>query len=280
MSLKENALLVKLSISQWTARKHDKKASKEITRKHDANSNMARVNKVLIDIDEIKKLTKTANEIRSFHATNTLPWLQDGVGILPIANHATYIDWMRDKKSQWKEQVEAFINRYDQLVSEAQVKLGTLFKVSDYPSAAAIASKFSIDVTMFPVPESGDFRVDLDEEDIEEMKKDLESKLHDAQKDAMNDLWDRLYKVVNHMADKLGDRTSHFKNSIVSNIDELTKLLPKLNISNDKNLEQLRQEVIDKLTPYNPDDLRVDSKLRKSAAKEAKDIVDKMKGFM
>tara|TARA_R100001530_G_scaffold87718_1_gene61104 strand:+ start:2571 stop:3413 length:843 start_codon:yes stop_codon:yes gene_type:complete len=280
MSLKENSILVKLKVSQWTARKYDRNISDELTTKHNASHDYARVNKVLVDIQEIKKITKSANEIRNFHNTNTLPWMQDGIGILPIANHSKYIEGMRELKTKFQEQVESFQRQYEHLVSTAQVKLGSMFDPSDYPSSSSIADKFSIDVDMFPIPDSKDFRVDLDEDIINDMKKNLESKIKDAQEEAMKDLWNRLYGTVTHMAEKLTDPSSRFKNSLVGNIDDLVKLLPKLNVSNDPNLENMRKEVANKLSAYDPEDLRTDKKVRSQAAQEAKDIVDKMKGFM
>jgi len=81
-NLNEKAMLVKLSVSQWTARKYDKKVSQEINDQYSAHD-AGRYNKVLIAQEEIKKISKVASQARSFHYFNTLPWDDNGSRILP-----------------------------------------------------------------------------------------------------------------------------------------------------------------------------------------------------
>jgi predicted secreted Zn-dependent protease len=71
-----------------------------------------------------------------------------------------------------------------------------------------------------------------------------------------------------------------FRDSLVGNIEELVELIPGLNVLDDPKIEAVRQEVIKKLTPYTPKEIRKDPELREDLAGEAKAIVDKMAGFM
>ena len=52
--LNHKAMLMTLSISQWTARKHDKHASSEIEKSHGAK-NAGRFNKLLVDADALAR---------------------------------------------------------------------------------------------------------------------------------------------------------------------------------------------------------------------------------
>ena len=57
-------------------------------------------------------------------------------------------------------------------------------------------------------------------------------------------------------------------------------LLPRLNFTDDPNLEAMRAEVEAKLIGHHPDALRNNLDLRQDAALEAKAIMDKMSVFM
>jgi len=96
----------------------------------------------------------------------------------------------------------------------------------------------------------------------------------------MNDLWNRLYRVVNHMAERLADPENKFKNSLVDNIVDLCDLLPRLNITSDPKLEKALLEVRQKLTAYDSQTLRDSNDIRSQTALEAQKILDKMKHYL
>ena len=101
--LNEKAMLVKLKISQWTARKYDRKISDKVARDMGADPDAGRYTKVLIANEAIEKINKLANEIRNkYHYTNTLPWLDDGSRILPAKNFQEYSQKIREYKSQFE----------------------------------------------------------------------------------------------------------------------------------------------------------------------------------
>ena len=73
MDLSDKAMLVRLTISQWSARKYDKSASQEIIVNHHAKPDAGRFNKLLVNQAEIKKIEKIANTARIYHYKVTLP---------------------------------------------------------------------------------------------------------------------------------------------------------------------------------------------------------------
>lgn len=73
-NLTEKAMLVRLSISQWTARKYDKKISREVASLHNTSSDAGRYNKVLIAKQAIEAIQKIVSESRTYHYINTLAW--------------------------------------------------------------------------------------------------------------------------------------------------------------------------------------------------------------
>ena len=95
----------------------------------------------------------------------------------------------------------------------------------------------------------------------------------------MTNLWQRVYELVKPLADKLNDPKGIFRDSLVEKIHDLTNLLPKLNITGDKKLNDLTNEIRQKLCSRSPGELRDLDGVRGRVAKDADDILDRMKGY-
>jgi hypothetical protein len=131
---------------------------------------------------------------------------------------------------------------------------------------------------VFPVP-SNDFRVSIASDELSAIQQDVERRVQEAAQNAMKDVWNRLYDRVVHIADKLADPKAIFRDSLVDNAKEICALLPRLNFSDNPDLETMRQQVEASLIKH-PDALRNDPDLRRDTAVEAKRIADAMRGFM
>lgn len=280
-ALTEKAMLVKLSISQWTARRYDKKISDEVAERHATRKDdIGRYNKILIAQEAVKKVGQAANAARTFHWEQTLPWHDDGARILPAKNYDRYMKGMRDLRSAFEASVHEFVTNYPELVEDARLRLNGMFNAADYPSAGEIAWKYSYNVAIDPIPAAGDFRVGLADGEVDRIAGEIESRLQAATNAAMKDLWTRLHSVVSKMADRLNDPDNTFKNSLVGNIVELVNLMPALNLTDDPELEAMRKRVETTLCTYNPADLRESKRERGAAARNAKAILDAMTGYM
>lgn len=280
MNLSEKAMLTKLSICQWSARKHDKGATKEVISNHNASEGSGKFSKVLIEKSAIKSIQTAANSARTFHYHNTLPWDDSGFRILPSKNFTKYSDGMRGLKSDFDRAVTDFLCDYPWFRENAKNQLGSLFNPSDYPDDSKIASKFSFENEINPLPDSRDFRVSLQSNEVDRIKQNIENKVNNNVNAAINDLWNRLYDAVNHMAVKLSDKDAIFRNSLINNLCDLCDLLPALNITDDPKLEEMRREIESRLCTFEPDQLRDNDIERKKAATEADSIAQLMAGYM
>jgi len=279
-SLTSKAMLVRLNISQWEGRKFDKKATKEVEAAHHTIGNAGRFNKILIAESAIRKITNINGKSREFHYLNSRPWRDDGARILPSANFLSYTKGMQEFKEQYRESVEELITNYEGLVEEAKTRLNTLYNAADYPSAQCVKNKHAFSVSFDPIPEAGDFRVELSDEAVEEIKKEITDRNNVAFREANKDLWVRLHTSIKHMVDKLSTTDARIFESMLGNIADLCSLLPRLNFEDDKELDRIRLEVEKKLCSYTTDDLRTDRVVRANAAKEAKEILEDITKFM
>jgi hypothetical protein len=271
---------VQLSISQWTARKYDKRVTQQVADANNTTMSAGRYNKSLLPMnDALDHVHKKATHIRTKFYANTLPWGIEGTQMLPTANYLSFMTDFRKEKSEWQMLVQTFVDNYDQLCLNAQRILGSLYNSADYPSASEIRQKFHMDMAVFPVP-STDFRVSIASDELTRIQQDVERRVADAQATAMQEVWQRLYDRVKHMAEKLTDPKAIFRDSMIENAREICMILPRLNFADDPNLESLRQEVEMGIANHHPDALRNDPDLRRDTAAEAKAIMDKMSVFM
>lgn len=280
MKLSDKALLVRLGISQWTARKFDKKATEQVASANNAAVQSGRYNKSLLPMNDfLTSVHQKSTLIRKKYYANTLPWGIDGTQILPSANYLSFMTEFRKEKYEWQMVVNSFLTEYLRLKTHARVSLNTLYNEADYPSQDEVASKFNMDLQVMPVPD-GDFRVDIAEEELTRITADVERRVIDASQNAMKEAWTRLHERVRHMAEKLDDPKAVFRDTLVENTREICSVLTRLNFTDDPNLEAMRQEVEQSLTKHHPDALRNDPDLRRDKAAEAKAIMAKMGAFM
>ena len=275
-SIASSAVLIDLNISVWTARKLDKSVSKEIDINKGATTQAGNYNKhILAGADELDRITKLSTEIRDWHTRQTLPWSDAGTRLLPMANFFDYKDQMADYEEVFKERVESFIKNYPNIITVMAYRLGSLFDRNDYPDADIIANRFKLKYTIMPVPEVGDFRVDVEQGMKEKLEQEYKNAYDERVNNAMNDAWSRLHQTMARMVERLsGDDKKIFRNSLVDNALELTGLLTKLNVTKDPKLEQARIGLEKSLMGISPEDLRQHADLRQDVLARVNSIME------
>lgn len=280
MNLNDRCLLVQLSISQWTARKYDKKATRQVADANHTTMDAGRYNKALLPMNDLlDNVHKKSTYIRSKYYEATLPWGIDGTQMLPTNNYLAFMADFRQHKAEWVSLVQTFVDNYDRLQRDAHRILGSLYNPSDYPATSEIHRKFHMDMAVFPVPQS-DFRVAIGSAELSRIQQDVERRVEQAQHNAMQEVWQRLYARVKHMAEKLADPKAVFRDSLVENARDICALLPRLNFADDPHLEAMRQQVEATLVNKHPEALRSNPELRRDTAAQAKQIMDSMSVFM
>jgi hypothetical protein len=279
-SLSDKAMIVRLQIGQWTGRKYDKSVSDRVATDYGTSADVGRYNKVLVAEEAIKKIKRIADDARLWHYANTLPWADDGDRLLSAVHYLDYTVKMQDFRVQFEKVVGEFLSNYDDLVEAAKARLNGMFKRDDYPTKEDMVYKYSMNVSVLPLPTSHDFRVSLGDQEVAAIRAEIENRSDVAQKMATQEMWTRLYGVVSHMAGRLQDPDAIFRDSLINNIVEVCDILPKLNVFDDAQLETMRTDIETKLSKYRPIDLRNNVEVRKAAQKEADDILEKMKGYM
>lgn len=277
-AISSSAMFVELSISTWTGRKLDKNASTAVTTSNKAITGAANVNKKLMaDCAELTAIQKFAANARTAHYETTMPWSDMGLRLLPTTKYFDYHQKMTALRAEFDKLVEDFINVYDWEIAQAQVKLGGLFNVTEYPNKETIRDKFKFNLFYMPVPDAGDWRLDVNNETLNDLTSHYSDYYATQLNNAMNDLWGRLHGVLTRMSERLdyGDKQTKkiFRDSLVENVMEVVDMTKSCNITGDTKMTAAAQKLESVLLGVTPDALREDDYLRHETKQQVDEVI-------
>jgi len=162
----------------------------------------------------------------------------------------------------------------------ARIALNGLYSAKDYPSVESLKTRYAFGWRILPIPAAGDFRVSLNNAEEAAIRAQIEADMQASLSDATGDLYARLKKAVDAVAERLGSPNAIFRDTLIQNVSDLVDLIPKLNLNNDATLEELRIEVKGALAGLDAQALRDDKAHREDVAAKADAIAAKLGGFM
>jgi hypothetical protein len=280
VSIVNNAMVLNLQIGIWKGYRLDREASAKVTKDAGADSDAARVNKHLVPKESLKEIERASTAIREHFYRKTLPWKDNGDRLLTRLMFRDFIEDHERLAGEFKDAVEQFLTKsYPEARERAAFRMGELFDLNDYPAPDSLRRRFYTNLDIDSVTDTGDFRVELEQAELDQVRASMEKAMGERLGRAMRDVWERLSEVVGHFAKKMGSEDI-FRDATVRNIEELVDILPGLNVTNDPDLAAIGEEVKAKLAGYDPKDLRKKPEVRSQAALEAKEIMERMSGFM
>ena len=276
-TISSSAMLVELGISVWTGRKKDKRASATVTANHHAKAGVASVNKKLLgDCAELVAIQKFASNVRTSHYAMSMPWSDTGLRLLPTAQYFRYHKAMTELQAEFDRLVETFLAAYDWEVMQAQTALGDLFVRDEYPSISTLRGKFGFRLNYIPLPDAGDWRVDMEAETTQALA-DQYAKFYGQQmQTAMQDVWTRLHDEAARFIKQLDvdaeGKKGKIYQSTIDHVSNLTDMLGMTNFTGDPMLQlaeaRLRQALanLDTAALKKDDDYRAATKMEMEAA--------------
>lgn len=275
-----SAMLVDLNISCWTAKKLDKSVSQEVDETKEAKSRAGNYNKnLLAGTAYLDQIVKFAAKVRLWHNRQTLPWADAGTRLLPTGWFLDYKARLNDLEAEYNALVERFLDKYPELVNAAAINLGKLFNRDEYPTVDDIRGKFKFSYKFSPVPTAGDFRVDIGETALAELREQFEADANGKVERAMKESWTRLHEVLCHMSDRLSDTDDgthrEFRDSLVGNAMELASMLKSFNVTGDPQLETARLELSQAIMGVEAKELRKNPDIRKDVKSQVDSILSK-----
>ena len=278
-SLSSSAMLVELSISLWTARKLDRKVSNDVDISNSTQTKAGNYHKnLLAGDDSLSAIQKLAGVVRTYHTNITSPWNDSGQRLLPTAKFMEYKTEMARLEREYWDLVNNFLPLYNTKISASAFQLGALFNRDEYPEVEQVEKKFGFNVRYTPLPDSGDFRVDVGNEAMAELKDEYDKLYTSNLEKVTSDAWDRLNKILTQLSFGLRNedgKKGKVYTSVLENAKELCGLLTYFNVSGDTELEAMRIKLEDTLFSLDANDFKESDFLRSEVKKEVDDMLSK-----
>jgi len=176
--------------------------------------------------------------------------------------------------------VAEWLAKYDAIIDGAKQKLNGDFDARRYPSRDEVSRKFYMEVTYSPLPASGDYRIDVSKELLEEVKAETD-RIADARfADARLELRQRLIDKLQHLSDRCkavneNDKAKWYESNI-SNLVDLFDLIPKMLLGDDPALEQAIRDARAMLTGIDSDTIKSSENVRDDVRKKAASIISSL----
>jgi len=283
--LQKKCMLVTFSASMYTGRKKDKAATETVSEKYGNELSLGSFVKQSIPAEYLNAIQSNINEFRVFLYFNTLPWTHKGDLLLSTDLYKKVMNKQRTCYLEHEKLTAEFLENYELYQADAKTRLNGLYNAADYPSASKVKNKFSWSIDFQAIQSAENFKVDLAQDEINEIASKIALNNNAAVKNAMSNVWQRVFDAIKALSEKMKesrtDKTGAnvspiFRNSIIENIKELIEILPGLNITNDQALTDAAADLSKDIANINPDVLRENKELRKDTADKADAILNKI----
>ena len=251
IDLARKATLVNLSISQWYNKKTEPRALRPVSDAfNNANVSEDKYVKTLVPVRAMEAIGSCISQTRKYHLRTTLAWDNEGLRILPAVMFFEYTQKMGEFKMKLENLVLDFMARYPQLVHNAKIVKSGLFIESDYPDVEELRGAFEIRTTFMPFPSGQDFRLEIDDKLVEQLRSDTTREFESRVVDAVADVRNRFKEYLTDWDAAItagSTRKSH-----AQKLRALCDIAPKQNLIGDEKLTQMVARCEGLLTETDP----------------------------
>lgn len=255
----------------------------------DADKNMLRVSKKILDSTELKAISKIDGRIRRMLQQYALPnssLFRGGIYCIPSQLAPTVDAELEQLKTEREALCEAFFTAYEQQAAEAREQLRVLYNTMDYPPISRVRRAFGMETKYvnMGVPENLE---GISQAIFEREREKHQTSLINAADEIRMALRVSLKEMVDHMANKLSDsdeaaesesetasdvetdfdgeakpRKKKFHASSVAKIQQFLSTFDAKNIGNDEEMARIVAEARQILSGVDPQKLRKDDDIR------------------
>lgn len=274
MSIKDHALLVRLSVNKPQMTQKDDKATADAEEANNARG-AGVFRKDLYPKHLVAPIVQVEAAARAYIDRTTYDWNRSE-SLLPMARFMDFTDRIGKFEIEFKQSVTAFLNNWSNVMLEAQARQGALFDASAYPDTTSLKDQFRFRVLYRPVTDINDFRVQCQEEELDLLRKQVQESTREEINTALKAPLVRLKEVLTKLhevtgkteretIDKRTGRTEIkppiFRDSVVGNIMDEIALLHDFAAIMPGQITSVAKRVTDIIVPAQT--LRDDPEVRK-----------------
>ena len=240
-----------------------------------ADRELLSASKLILDTKNpaYRAVAAVRSEASGYWRTVTLPFPEAGIRLLPQSSLGMFASTMGTYRERLQEAARELAAQYDQIKSEAQRRLGTLFNASDYPST--LDGLFDLEVS-YPTIEPPAYLVTLNPGVYEAEQARVRERFENAVELAEQAFATELQRLTAHLAERLtglhDGQPKVFRDSAVENLREFFERFRRLNIRSSPELDALVEQAQQTITGIEPQTLRDSNRLRQMVARDFEQI--------
>jgi len=248
----------------------------------DADKDLLRVSKHLLDSAELKAIGRFDGEIRRYLYNICLPF-EVGIHLLPVAALETVEHRLREFRTEREALVAAFVAVYPSLCVDASKRLRGLYNPTDYPCPEEVHQQFGFSwrYPSFGVP---DQLREISQEVWQQERDKAAQRMVEASSEIQVVLRESMTKLVEHMVERLKEGSDgkplRFKESTVANLVGFLENFEFRNVTDDHELQALVKQARSLLQGVGVEDLRSTGELRTKFQQGMARLASELDGLM
>ena len=240
-----------------------------------ADSELLSASKFILDTKNpaYRAVAAVRSEASGYWRTITLPFPEAGIRLLPQNSLGLFATTMQTYRERLQQAATDLAGQYEQIKSEAERRLGTLFNASDYPST--LDGLFDLEVS-YPTIEPPAYLVSLHPEVYQQEQARVRERFENAVELAEQSFATELQRLSAHLAERLtglhDGQPKVFRDSAVENLREFFERFRRLNIRSSPELDELVEQAQQTINGVEPQTLRDSNRLRQMVARDFEQI--------
>jgi hypothetical protein len=241
----------------------------------------------------VRELLRISDRAYAEHAEMTVPYAERGARLLPGDRFEHYAARMEHYKAELERQLPYVVEHWDELVTidiesrQAQARHRKPHETpkpisrDTYLRADQVVKSFGIEWDVSPVPYN-DFRTQMPEY----VKEKNRAKMQYVEQLVRREVIGRMLEPVKHAIEKLeiplGEKGSVFRDSMMSNLQDVLQQAAQLNVADDPDIAKAIQEMTVVVHGYmgSAESLRTQAEHRKNAAAKLNELSNMFNGLL
>jgi hypothetical protein len=282
--LRRTAAAVRVMMRWWGVhRALSTQQKEEVSAGYAADARFLTAGKKIIDVrhEAYRKLTSIRTRIANYWRGLTLPYVEPGVRLIRQADLEAFVHSMEGFREELT-QAEADLNAvYDEVIADAQRRLGRLFNAGDYPPE--VRGLFGLEWD-FPATEPPSYLMRINPEIYEQERQRVAARFEEAVRLAEQAFATEFSRLLSHLTERLSSgedgEQKIFRDSAVANLRDFFGRFANLNVRSNPELDALVEQAQKLVQGVTPQDLRDNDTLRQRIAAQMAVVQSQVEGMM
>ncbi len=282
--LRQATAAVRLSFTSFGVRKALTPAQKaQAAEPFGAQEKFLSAGKKLLDTQHpaFRGVTQVRGQIGQYWKAHSLPYPEPGIRLIRRDFVDTFSHRLEEFREELREAVITLDQQYEELLTLAQRRLGSLFDPGDYPSS--LQGWFDVEWE-FPSVEPPDYLRRLNPELFRQEQQRISARFEEAVQLAEQAFVGELQQLIGHLSERLSGRKDGkpkiFRDSAVTHLRDFFERFRSLSIGSQAEFEALVQQTELLVQGVEPAQLRNDDQLRQRLKTQLHGVESELTAFL